>query len=84
MERNLIQDFKYFYVNLHIDMGKITLSLPDEAEEKLREQAKEEKRGISKQVEFLVEQHDKLKTPLITEEEREEYMQKLEELRGLE
>lgn len=35
-------------------MGNITLSLSDESEEELRELAKEEKRSVTKQVEYIL------------------------------
>ncbi len=38
-------------------MGKITLSLTDEGEEKLRDLAEEERRSISKQVEHILEEY---------------------------
>jgi len=46
------------------NMGKITVSLGNDAEKKLRERAKRNLRSISKEIEFLVveaEKRDKVK-----------------------
>lgn len=41
-----------------VNMGKITISLDDEAEKLLRDIAKKEKRSISKQLEVIIESYD--------------------------